>query len=285
MTQIKLALPKGRMREGLFSLLRDAGVRVRVGPREYRPSISLPGFAVKLLKPQNIVEMLHAGTRDIGVAGHDWVQEKNANLVEVLDTGLDPVRLVAAAPVDLLVDGKLPDQHLVVASEYERITRGWIKQQGLKATFVRTYGATEVFPPDDADCIVDNTATGATLTANRLDIIDTLLRSSTRVYASPAAMKDPGKRDAIEHLALLLKSVLEARARVMLELNVLPERLTEVIEVLPCMREPTVSQLHGESGYAVKAAVPRDILPMLIPELKSRGGSDIVVSALTQIVP
>ncbi len=285
MTAIKLALPKGRMREGLFSLLRDAGVRVRVGPREYRPSISLPGFQVKLLKPQNIVEMLHAGTRDLGFAGHDWVQEKNADLVEVVDTGLDPVRLVAAAPIDQITDGKLPDRHLVVASEYERITRRWIKDNALDATFVRTYGATEVFPPDDADCIVDNTATGATIVANRLEIVDTLLRSSTRMYANPAAMKDPGKRDAIEHVAMLLKSVIAARARVMLELNVPADRLDEVIEVLPCMREPTVSQLHGESGYAVKAAVPRDILPMLIPELKSRGGSDIVVSSFTQIIP
>ena len=115
MSTLKLALPKGRMREGLFALLREAGVQVRVGPREYRPSISLPGFQVKLLKPQNIVEMLHAGTRDLGFAGHDWVQEKGADLVEVLDCGLDPVRLVAAAPVDLLTDGRLPDRHLVVA--------------------------------------------------------------------------------------------------------------------------------------------------------------------------
>ena len=285
MTNLKLALPKGRMREGLFDLLRDAGVRVRVGPREYRPSISLPGFQVKLLKPQNIVEMLHAGTRDLGFAGHDWVQEKNADLVEILDTGLDPVRLVAAAPADQLVDGKLPSRHLVVASEYERITRRWINENALDATLVRTYGATEVFPPEDADCIVDNTATGATLVANRLEIVDTLLRSSTRLYANPAAMKDTGKRDAIEHLAMLLKSVIAARERVMLELNVLPDHLDQVIEVLPCMREPTVSRLHGESGYAVKAAVPRDILPMLIPELKARGGSDIVVSSFTQIIP
>ncbi len=285
MSTLKLALPKGRMREGLFALLREAGVQVRVGPREYRPSISLPGFQVKLLKPQNIVEMLHAGTRDLGFAGHDWVQEKGADLVEVLDCGLDPVRLVAAAPVDLLTDGRLPDRHLVVASEYERITKRWIEASGFDATFVRTYGATEVYPPEDADCIVDNTATGSTLAANRLEIIDTLLRSSTRLYAHPAAMDDAGKRGAIEHVAMLIKSVLEARGRVMLELNVAPDALDAIIEALPCMREPTVARLHGDSGYAVKAAVPRDQLPMLIPELKSRGGSDIVVTSPTQIVP
>lgn len=44
------------------------------------------------LQPQNILGMLHAGTRDCGFAGHDWVQELGADVVEVLDTELDPVR-------------------------------------------------------------------------------------------------------------------------------------------------------------------------------------------------
>ena len=52
--------------------------------------------------------MLHAGSRDLGFAGADWVAELEADLVEVLDTGLDPVRLVAAAPAELLSDGQLP---------------------------------------------------------------------------------------------------------------------------------------------------------------------------------
>ena len=282
---VRLALPKGRMQEALFGLLRDAGVRVRLGQREYRPAISLPGFQVKLLKPQNIVEMLHAGTRDAGFAGYDWVVEKDAHLETLLDTGLSPVQVVAAAPVDLLRVGQLPKRHLVVASEYQRLTRGWITSRGLDATLVRTYGATEVFPPEDADCIVDNTATGSTLAANRLEIIDELMRSSTRFFANPQALKDPTKRAAVEHLTMLLESVLAARARVMLEQNVPADRQAAVEEALPCMREPTVSPLHDGAGYAVKAAVPREGLPSLIPELKARGGLDIIVTRPTQIVP
>ncbi|MCA9558490.1 MAG: ATP phosphoribosyltransferase [Myxococcales bacterium] len=282
---IHLALPKGRMQEGIFRLLGDAGVRISVGSRAYRPTLSLSGFEVKLLKPQNIVEMLHAGTRDLGFAGADWVAEKQAELVRVLDTGLDPVRVVAAAPTEMLEGGALPKRHLVVASEYARLTRGWIAQKGLDARVVRTYGATEVFPPEDADVIVDNTATGATLRANGLTIVDEVMRSSTGLYAHPAALDDPEKRGGIEHLAMLLRSVLEARRRVMLELNVTVEGLEAVVAILPCMRQPTVSRLHGEAGYAVKAAVLREGLPLLIPRLKAAGGSDIVVSPVGQIVP
>ncbi len=285
---IRLGLPKGRMQDAAFALLEDAGIHIRSGgpasARDYRPRLSLPGFDAKLLKPQNIVEMLHVGSRDIGFAGRDWAVEKDADLVELIDTGLDPVRLVAAAPLKLLVDGGLPDRRLVIASEYERLTRDWIGRSGLDATFVRSYGATEVFPPEDADCIVDNSATGSTLRSNGLEIVDDVMVSSTRLFAHPAALDDAGKRGGIESFVMMLGSVLDARRRVMVEVNVTDARLEAVIAVLPSMREPTVSPLHGEGGYAIKAAVPRDLLARVIPEIKARGGTDIVVSAIGNIV-
>ena len=284
-TLLRLALPKGRMQEGIFSLFAEAGIELRGGSRGYRPQVSLPGIDAKILKPQNVVEMLHAGSRDVGFAGADWVRELDAGLVEVLDTGLDRVRLVAAAPAALVTDGRLPKRPLVIASEYERITRSWIKARELTATFVRSYGATEVFPPEDADCIVDIAASGDTLRAQNLTVFDELMTSSTRLYANPAALENPERRAAIDRLVLLLRSVLEARLRVMVEVNVSSQALSAVIAALPCMREPTVSQLHGGTGYAVKAAVPRATLPLLISEIKARGGTDIVVSQLSQIIP
>ncbi|HEV8480886.1 MAG TPA: ATP phosphoribosyltransferase [Candidatus Eisenbacteria bacterium] len=284
-TVIRLGLPKGRMQESVFQLLADAGIRVRDAGRGYRTELSLPGFETKILKPQNIVEMLHLGSRDVGFAGADWVAELGADVVELLDTGLDSVRLVAAAPSTLLTGGRLPERPLIVASEYERIAAAWVERRGLDAKVVRSYGATEVFPPEDADCIVDNTATGSTLRSNGLEIVDELMTSSTRLYANPRALDDGPRAEALRRFVVLLTSVLEARRRVMLEVNVQPSCLEAVVAMLPCMRQPTVAPLHGNSGFAVKAAVPRADLPRLIPEIKARGGSDIVVTELAQIVP
>jgi ATP phosphoribosyltransferase len=282
---VRLGLPKGRMQAGLFTLLADAGVTIRLDARGYRPTLNLPEVETKILKPQNIVEMLHAGSRDFGFAGKDWVEELGVELVDLLDTSLDPVTLVAAAPRVSLVGGTLPKKHLVVASEYPRITERWIREAGLDATFVRSYGATEAFPPEDADCIVDNTASGSTLEANGLEIVADLMHSSTHFYANPRALDDPKKRAFADNLVMLLRSVLEARHRVMLEVNVSTADLERLVGVLPCMREPTISTLHGGAGYAVKVAVPRSELPSLIPEIKSRGGTDLVITALSQIVP
>jgi len=281
----RLGLPKGRMEQGVLTLLADAGIRVRPSARGYRPDVGLPGAEAKLLKPQNIVEMLALGSRDVGFAGADWVAELEADVVELLDTGLDPVQLVAAAPVALLEGGRLPARRLVVASEYERMARRWIDAKKVCAEFVRSYGATEVFPPEDADVIVDNTATGATLEANGLAIVDVLMPSSTRLYAHRAALDDPTRRRYIDDLVLLINSVLEARRRVMLEVNASAACLDAVVAVLPSMRQATVSRLFGDTGYAVKAAVPRELLPQVIPAVKAAGGTDVVVSALSQIVP
>lgn len=283
--QLHLAVPKGRIETGVTDLLAAAGIRLRSGARGYRPVTSAPGYEVKILKPQNIVEMLAVGSRDVGFAGADWVAEKSADLVELLDTGLDPVSVVAAAPESLLVDGKLPDRPLVVASELERLAKAWIATRGLDATLVRSYGATEVFPPEDADVIVDIMDTGETLAANNLIVIDTLMTSSTRLYASRNAIDDPAKKVAIDGLVISLRSVLEARGRAMLELNVAAVDMEGVIAVLPSMRQPTIATLHGGSGLAIKAAVPRQVLPTLIPILKERGATDIAVSSVEQIVP
>ena len=66
---VHLALPKGRMHDGVVDLLAAAGIRVQTDARAYRPRLSVAGFETKLLKPQNIVSMLEEGSRDVGFAG------------------------------------------------------------------------------------------------------------------------------------------------------------------------------------------------------------------------
>lgn len=282
---LRLGIPKGRMAEGVNRLMADAGIQIQSAAREYRPEVSLGGFETKLLKPQAIVKMLQLGSRDIGFAGADWVEEFGGAVVELLDTGLDQVRVVVAAPGGKLRDSKELNRPLVVASEFERLTEQWIERHELQAKFLRSFGATEVYPPEDADCIIDVVATGATLKANGLNVIEEIMTSTTRLYAAPAVLDQPDQRVRIDELILLLQSVLNARRRVMVEINVTGEVLERVVNALPCMREPTISPLHGNQGFAIKVAAPRQGLPALITKIKALGGTDIVVSQLTQIVP
>lgn len=278
MEPINLALPKGRMAEGVLRLMEEAGFKVQADGRNYRPLCADPRFRLKLLKPQDIVRMVELGRHDLAFAGHDWVVELGARVDELLDTGLDRVRIVAAAPREA-VPG-LKGRPIVVASEYETITRNWLDREGYDYLFVRSHGATEVFPPEDADMIVDNTATGRTLEENGLQIVGDLLTSSTRVIASPTL----GRREEVEEFTLLLRSVLDARKRVMLEMNVSQACLDAVLGILPCMRMPTVMPLAGEGGFAVKSAVLRKEVARLIPVLKAAGATDILEFPFSKVV-
>ena len=280
---ITVALPKGRMFSSLIELLGQAGLIVKEFDRSYRPKASDPLLELKILKPQNIPALVELGRHDLGFTGHDWITETGCRVVTLDDLELEPVDLVAAAAEDWVLPrpGAAP---LVVASEYENLSRRFLEQKGWPYRFVRSYGATEVFPPEDADLIVDNSATGQTLKENGLKVVERIMSSSTRFIASEASLKRPEVRQFTEDLVLLMRGVRAAASRVMLELNVANGNLYEVIRLLPAMKSPTVSQL-ADGSHVLKAAVPQSEVPRLVPRLKQLGASDILEYPIRKVIP
>ena len=284
MEKLRILLPKGRIYENVSRLFTDAGFPLAMADRTYRPLVCADWMDIKIMKPQNVGELLELGSHDAGFTGIDWIKESGADVVELLDLGFDKVRIVAAVPAENDEEA-LRKKKLVVASEYVKLAEAWLSKNGYNYRILRTYGATEVFPPDDADMIIDNTSTGQTLKDNGLRIVDTLLESSTRFVASKAAMADREKRNRIEELVMLFTAVLDGRDRVMLEMNFPREGFEEIAGALPAMRSPTVSPLYGDRGYAVKIAVKKAEIPDLIPRLKKFGAADIVEYDLRKVVP
>ncbi|MEX0690522.1 MAG: ATP phosphoribosyltransferase [Gemmatimonadales bacterium] len=280
---ITIALPKGRMFDSLVGLLAQAGLVVEGGGRSYRPRSPDPRVAIKILKPQNIPPLVGLGRHDLGFTGHDWVIESGAEVEELDDLGLEPVRLVAAAPEAF----REPDPGgppLVIASEYERITRRWVEGRAWPYRFVRSWGATEVFPPEDADVIVDNSATGQTLREHGLVELDEIMRSTTRFIAAPRATQRLDVRAFAEDLVLLMRGVRAAAQRVILEMNVHNGNLDQIIALLPAMKNPTVARL-ADGSHALKAAVPSVDVARLIPRLKALGASDILEYPIRKVIP
>ncbi len=282
--KITLALPKGRMFNAVVHLLEQCGLEVSGQERSYRPRSSDPRVALKILKPQNIPPLVELGRHDLGFTGRDWVVETSARVMELYDPELDPVTLVAAAPTGW--DSPAPeDAHtVVVASEYESIAREYLARKGWKYRFVRSYGATEVFPPDDADLIVDNTASGQTLKENGLRVIDEIMQSSTRFIASEESMQRESVRRFAQNLVLLMRGVREASRRVILEMNVANGNMDKLVGLLPAMKNPTIQEL-ADGSHALKAAVPVDQVAGLIPLLKELGATDILEYPVRKVIP
>lgn len=283
-TKLRLVIPTGRMLDNVVELLADAGLIIRRNGKEYRPAVSDERFEIKLLKAANIPKLVELGAHDIGFSGLDWISETNADVATMLNTGLLPVRIVAAAPVGCDPFIKESARPVIVASEYEQLTRRYMESRGSDYRYIRTFGATEVFPPEDADLIVDNVATGRTLAANGLAVVDEILTSSTVLLANHRALDDPAKRLIIDELLLLVQSVLDARCRVLLDLNVSKDRLDAVVAMLPAMKSPTVQPLFGGEAYAVRAAVPRADARDLLIKLRSAGATDILQSEIQRVL-
>jgi len=283
LNKLRLLIPKGRIYDKVAGLLTEAGFPITLAERAYRPDMGVDWLDAKIMKPQNVAELLELGSHDAGFTGIDWVKESGANVAEIMDLGFDKVKIVAAVPQGY--DEKtLRAKKLVVATEYVSLAKSWLEKSGYQYRILRTYGATEVFPPDDADMIIDNTSSGRTLKDNGLNIIGTILESSTRFVASHTALADPEKKNRIEELAMLFHAVLDGRDRVMLEMNISRDYFERLVNGLPSMRSPTVAPLFGDSGYAVKIAVKKHEVPEIIPRLKKLGAVDIVEYDLRKVV-
>ena len=289
MDKLRVLLAKGRIYESVYELLSDVGISLKLAERTYFPSTNQDDLAFQVVKPQIASALLASNKADVGFSGKDWVYENGVqdDVEEIMDLGFDPVRIVAAIPntvdFDALLKGKV-----TIATEYQNLSKKWVDEKKIDGKIFRTWGTSEGFVQDNEDSLaqilIDNTSTGSSLRANNLKIVDTLMTSSTRMYASKEALKDPAKKQKIMELKMLFESVLNARGRVMLEMNVAKDKFDGLINALPSMKSPTVSPLFGDDGYAVKIAVKKSEVPTLLPKLQSLGATDILEYALRKVM-
>lgn len=109
-TEIKWGIPKGRMYDNLVQLLKEANLELKVPDRSLRPSVkSMPNWNFKLLKPRSICSMIVQGIRDIAFMGLDLIEEEGystVDIVPIINTDLDPVRIVVAVPQNLIDEAR-----------------------------------------------------------------------------------------------------------------------------------------------------------------------------------
>ena len=289
---LQLVLPKGSLEKATLELFTAADLAVnRSSTVDYKASIDDPRVeSVRILRPQEIPMYVAEGMFDLGITGRDWIEETSSDVVSLGELHYSkatsrPIRMVVAvagdSPVQQVED--LPNG-VRVSTEYPEVTRRFFESRGIDADIRLSYGATEAKIPDIVDCIVEITETGRALRAAGLREIDMILQSYTELVAHPAAYADPDKQHAMHQIRTLLQGVLEARGKVLVKLNVGDGDLDAVIGLLPSMKSPTGSKLHGDGGYAVETVVPKREINVLIPALKDAGASDIIELPLAKIV-
>ncbi len=289
MKKLKLGLPKGSLQESTISIFEKAGYRIRVDERSYFPSIDDPEIECMLIRAQEMARYVQDGVIDCGITGKDWIMENGAKVVEVADLvyskrGMRPVKWVLAVPVASKIKSAKDLKGKRIATEAVNLTKDYLKRNKVKAIVEFSWGATEVKPPRLADAIVEITETGASLEANNLRIIETILESTPRLIMNKKSLKDPWKRKKVEKLALLLKGAINAFGKVGLMMNVKKKNLKKILKILPALQRPTVSPLSDPRWVDVTTIIDEKVVRDLIPKLKEAGAAGIVEYPLNKII-
>ena len=83
--KLMLGLPKGSLEEATLQLFARAGFPVAKSSRSYRPSFDDPALDGRFIRAQEVARYVEDGFFDCGLTGQDWVQENNADVVQVCE--------------------------------------------------------------------------------------------------------------------------------------------------------------------------------------------------------
>ncbi len=286
---LMLGLPKGSLEESTKNLFAKAGWKITTSSRSYKPSIDDPELDGRFVRAQEVSRYVEHGFFDCGLSGYDWVQENNADVIEVCDLVYSRAstlrsRWVLCVPESSPVKTVADLEGKRVATELMNTTKRFFAEKGVNVEIEFSWGATEVKVPDLVDAIVDITETGSSLRANKLRIVDTLLYTNTKFIANKASWANPAKRKKIETIALLLRGALEAGSKVGLKLNLPKTSLDALLKALPSLRNPTISPLSSPEWIAVETIIDESVVREIIPQLKELGAEGIVEYPLNKVV-
>ncbi len=287
--KLKLGIPKGSLENATIELFRRAGFHITTSSRSYFPAIDDPEIECMLIRAQEMARYVEDGVLDAGLTGRDWVEENEAQVHTVCDLiyakqSFGKVRWVLAVPEASPIRSVKDLEGKIVATELVATTKRYLAANGVKAKVEFSWGATEVKPPELADAIVEVTETGSSLRANKLRIIETVLESNTQLIANVDSWKDEWKRHKLEDIQMLLEGAINALGKVGLMLNVSRDCLQAVLDVLPALKNPTISQLSQGDWLAVNTILDESTVRTIIPRLKKAGAEGIVEYPLNKIV-
>jgi len=289
MSLLKFGIPKGSLQDATIDLLGRAGWKVTISSRSYVPTIDDPEMDCLLVRAQEMARYVESGALEAGITGHDWVEETQADVIELAELiyakqRLARVKWVLAVPEDSAIVSPKDLEGKVIATEVVGITEKYLARHGVKARVEFSWGATEVKVPQLADAIVEVTETGSSLRANRLRVLDTVLESSTVFIMNRKAAENPAKREKAENLVLMLQGAIAAATRVGLMLNVRREHLENVLAVLPALKNPTISPLSDGDWVAVNTIIEEAVVRQILPRLKAAKAQGIVEYPLNKMV-
>ncbi len=289
--RLHIAIQKsGRLSELSRSLLRDTGLRVQTGKNELIARVENYPADLMFVRDDDIPTFVADGVCELGIVGGNVLREfelgeDEARCETVAQLGFGRCTLKLAAPREERWDGIGSLAGTRIATSYPRILQRFLDDRQISATVVKMNGAVELAPRlQIAPFICDLVSTGATLEANGLRAVDTVLESEAVLVRTRKPVLD-ARQDLIEGLLRRIDGVLATKESKYIMLNASGESLRTITALLPGAEAPTILPLHGRPGhFAVHAVCQESVFWETLQKLKAAGASAILVMPIEKMM-
>jgi ATP phosphoribosyltransferase len=290
-SRLHVAIQKsGRLSDQSRALLRDAGLRVENGKNDLTARVANFPADLMFVRDDDIPTFVSDGVCELGMVGENVLREfalgeGEPRLEIVARLGFGRCGLRIAAPEATPYDGPESLKGMRIATSYPRLVRRFLEEKDVSATVIRMNGAVELAPRlQIAHFICDLVSTGATLEANGLRAVETLLESEALLVRTARPLP-PDKADLCARLLSRIDGVLATRDSKYIMLNASEAALAEITAILPGAEAPTILPLHGRPGhFAVHAVCQESVFWETLQRLKAAGASAILVVPIEKMM-
>lgn len=285
--RLRIAIQKsGRLAEPARTLLAACGLSWR----ESRDKLFCYGESLPvdllLVRDDDIPGLIADGVCDFGIVGRNELDEQAGERAliglpqayrELRPLGFGNCRLMLAIPESWEWEGPQQLQGLRIATSYPSVLRQWLQARGIDAAVVELSGSVEIAPKlGTADLICDLVSSGATLAANQLKSVETLLESEA-VLAGPAREFDDARAGLADMLLRRLDGVLKLKDSKLLMFRAERETVPALSRLLTDS-EGLVTLPGGEDGPLSLQAMCHGVVTwQRLEELQRAGAQGLMV--------
>lgn len=285
--RLRIAVQKsGRLADKSLELIAAAGLSVVKGANELLYRIENAPIDLLRVRDDDIPTFVEDGVADFGIIGRNVLEERSAGVSKfVMALGFGKCDLKIAAPIGFDYHGARSLQSLRIATSYPRTLARFLESNGVEAEIVTMRGAVEVAPRLKlAQVICDLVSTGATLEANGLAAVDTVMKSEAVLIRAPNKC-EPELENVADSLVQRFRGVIASRGAKYVMMNAPRAVLPQISAILPGADAPTVTPLAGrDDAVAVHAVCQESVFWETLEQLKAAGASSILVLPIEKMM-
>ena len=284
MTQLRIAIQtKGRLNEDSLQLIEETGIKLNIGKRQLLASAKNFPIEALFLRDDDIPQAVADKVADIGIVGENEMLEKKQNVKIIKRLGFSKCRLSLAIPKSEEYAGIEWFNGKKIATSYPVILKDFLGKHNVTADIHVISGSVEIAPGIGlADAIFDIVSSGSTLVSNRLKEVEVALYSEAVLIAPKDLTAD--KQAILDEMIFRMESVERAKGKKYILLNAPNNKISEITEILPGMKSPTVTPLAEEGWSSLHSVIAESDFWEIIGKLKAAGAQGILVIPIEKMI-